>query len=389
MRNMKLLFVHDGPLYKDKEGNYYEYSYHGLYERYSYIADDITFLMRVAPLTENTKGTLLSRDLHVIEVPNFKTIKNYWKNKCSAKKIIRNAVLNSDCLVLRNSSCASIAIEFAKKLNKPYIFECVGCCWDSLWNHSLLGKIIAPYEYLRTRFFISKAPFVYYVTNEFLQKRYPTSGLSIGCSNVVLEDLDETILQKRLKRIHSMTGKRELVVGTAAALDVRYKGQEYVIKAISDLKKSKISLHYKLAGGNRKNSTFLYDLAKKNRVLENVEFCGSLSAKEMNDFYDSIDIYIQPSKQEGLPRSVIEAMGRGCPVIGSDIAGIPELIQKENLFRSGDYKDLAKHIKKLLLSDLEQTSKENFRKSMDYQKKNLDAKRKDFYDLFLDSILAK
>ena len=42
---MKLLFIHDGPLYVSNDGNYYEYSFHGLYERYSYLANDITFLM--------------------------------------------------------------------------------------------------------------------------------------------------------------------------------------------------------------------------------------------------------------------------------------------------------------------------------------------------------
>ena len=47
---IKLLFVHDGPIFYDDEGKYYEVSYHGLLERYQYIADDITFLMRVEPV---------------------------------------------------------------------------------------------------------------------------------------------------------------------------------------------------------------------------------------------------------------------------------------------------------------------------------------------------
>ena len=53
----KLLFVHDGPIYYDADGQYYEFAYHGLLERYRYLADDITFLMRVEPVTEHTKNT--------------------------------------------------------------------------------------------------------------------------------------------------------------------------------------------------------------------------------------------------------------------------------------------------------------------------------------------
>lgn len=385
---MKLLFVHDGPMFKDNNGKYYEYSYHGLYERYSYIADDISFLMRVAPLTEDTKGTLLSEQIKLIEVQNFKTPKTYFTQKKEAENIIKEAVASSDCLVLRDSSCASIALKYSKKYNKPYIYECVGCNWDSMWNHSLLGKFLAPYTYLKAKSEISNAPFVCYVTNEFLQRRYPTKGTGVGCSDVVLEYIDDSTLKSRLARIQTMSDRNEYVVGTAAALDVKYKGQQYVIRAIAELKNRGINIRYRLAGGNRKESTFLHDLAEKCGVLDNVEFCGSLSSEEMEAFYDSLDIYIQPSKQEGLPRSVIEAMSRGCPVIGSNIAGIPELIQKENLFKAGDYKDLEKHIEALLQTDMKQIVEENFSKAKEYQGDVLDARRKVFYDKFMKKYFA-
>lgn len=48
---MKLTFVHDGPLFYDKDGNYYEFAYHELLERYSYLADDISFMMRTKPIS--------------------------------------------------------------------------------------------------------------------------------------------------------------------------------------------------------------------------------------------------------------------------------------------------------------------------------------------------
>ena len=380
---MKLLFVHDGPIFYDQDGNYYEYAFHGLYERYSYLADDITFLMRTYPLEDSTKNTLLDKRINVISVPNFLTPKTYFAKKRDAERIIKKTVKNSDVLILRNSSCATVALKYAKKYKKPYILENVGCAWDALWNHDFIGKVMAPYGFLKERRQCKNAPYVYYVTNEFLQRRYPTDGESIGCSNVVLTNINEDTLGHRLEQIQSIGERHEVIVGTAAALDVKYKGQQYVIKAIADLKAKGINIRYKLAGGNRKKSTFLRDLAEQYGVLDSIDFCGSLSASEMESFYDSIDIYIQPSKQEGLPRSVIEAMSHGCPVIGSNIAGIPELIQKDNLFRKGDYKDLTLHIESLLHSDLRKIAEENFNKSKEYQKEILDARRKAFYDKFI------
>ena len=78
---MKLLFVHDGPLFYDDEGNYYEYAYHDLYERYTYLADDITFMMRTKLISGDNKFTKVPSEINVINVPNFKNVKLYFKEK--------------------------------------------------------------------------------------------------------------------------------------------------------------------------------------------------------------------------------------------------------------------------------------------------------------------
>jgi len=55
---------------------------------------------------------------------------------------------------------------------------------------------------------------------------------------------------------------------------------------------------------------------------------------------DEIDIYLQPSLAEGLPRSLIEALSRGCPIIASRCGGIPELLDDECLIRPGVVSEL-------------------------------------------------
>ena len=49
---MKLIFIDDGPIYVDQYSNYYEYAFHGLYERYRYLAEDIAFATRVQKRSE-------------------------------------------------------------------------------------------------------------------------------------------------------------------------------------------------------------------------------------------------------------------------------------------------------------------------------------------------
>lgn len=68
-----------------------------------------------------------------------------------------------------------------------------------------------------------------------------------------------------------------------------------------------------------KENSFLKELAYKCGVSKRVIFCGGLASNQMPEYYDSLDIYLQPSKQEGLTRAVIEAMSQGCPIIDISI----------------------------------------------------------------------
>lgn len=394
MSRLKVAFIHDGPIFVDDRDTYYEYAYHGLLERYSYFADEITFLIRTKRATDCTRFTPLPDEVNVIPVPNYKNPRDYFRFRASAEDIVRRCVEENDCFVLRlQSSIAEIAYRYIRDLRKPFIIESVGCPWDSYWNHSLLGKLIAPYSYLKTRSIIRSADFVYYVTTDFLQRRLPAKqgAVTVACSNVVLADLDETVLDKRIQKIRSKLWQKKLIFGTAAALDTRYKGQEYMIRAIPSLLKMGFDVEYRLAGGRNRNEADLYleNVAKKYGVCDRVKFCGSLTMSEMNKFYDDIDIYVQPSKQEGLPRAVIEALSRGCPAIGSDIAGIPELIQPSYLFKKGNEKEIVAAVERLVNSDLEEVARENFSKAAMYQRRILEERRKRFYDAFMERYWPK
>src|SRR5690606_9772698 len=104
--------------------------------------------------------------------------------------------------------------------------EMVGCPWDAYWNPSLKGKIVAPIMWMLTRYSVKQAPYTVYVTNEFLQRRYPSKGISMGCSDVALPVFDAGIIDKRLNKILNMKRDQPIILGTTAAVNVRYKGQE-------------------------------------------------------------------------------------------------------------------------------------------------------------------
>ena len=128
----------------------------------------------------------------------------------------------------------------------------------------------------------------------------------------------------------------------------------------------------------------MQEVAEKNNVNDNVVFIGSLSHEKIFDWIDNIDIYVQPSKTEGLPRSLVEAMSRACPCIGSEAGGIPELLDQEYVFKKGKNKDLAKLIEGFSESKMLQQAKLNFEQAKKYNDEAINIKRNKFYEEFFN-----
>jgi len=388
---MKVAFAHDHFFYKYKDQYYSngELSREML-SRYTSNFDEVIVLTRQKKIDNlNDKLSLSSIPrVEFIEVPNFKSINTYHKI-IKARKILKNEIEMADCVIARVSSIGLLAIGYAIKKNKPYIVEVTGCSWDTLWNYgNLQGKIVAPYYYFSTKKLVRKAQYVIYVTNKFLQRRYPTLGVTTACSNVMISDFNESIIEKRLKKIAHR--EQKIILGTIGALSSKYKGFDTVIKALPILRR-KIgpNIEYRVLGGG--NNQYLRELAIQHRVEDLIRFEGTIpSGNPVLNWLDNIDIYIQPSRAEGLPRSVIEAMSRGCPVIGSDVGGIPELLEGNCIFQKSNYKQLAEIIYQNAFNQgwLETKALRNFEEAKKYDKEKIELRRNDFFNRFITNSIV-
>lgn len=373
---MSLLFVHDHK-FRYIDGNYY--SPGGLSDqalsRYTRIFGETVVMARVLKTeTDYSKYTKITNEKI--------TIVDGWSK---GKKDFEQEVEKADLLICRIPSILGIkAIKLAKKLKKPYLIELVACPWDSYWNHSIKGKVAAPYMTWITKKLVKEAKYVLYVTERFLQKRYPTTGISISCSDVTLPNIDGEVLKERICRIKE-TRQSKIILGTVAAVNVKYKGQQYIIKALGELKKrGNTSYEYHLVGSG--DQTYLRKLALQYNVSDQVHFIGSLPHNKVIDWLDHIDLYVQPSRQEGLPRALIEAMSRGLPAFGAKTGGIPELIDGEFLFVNGRncVKDICNILEKFDQSKMIEQSRRNFRVAEKYNLEQLEKARNAFFVRFME-----
>jgi glycosyltransferase involved in cell wall biosynthesis len=101
---------------------------------------------------------------------------------------------------------------------------------------------------------------------------------------------------------------------------------------------------------------------------------------------DQADLFVLPSRAEGVPRAMLEAMARGLPCIGSAIGGIPELLHREDLVPPDNAPRLAELISQVF-SDQERLcrmSARNLAKAHSYSAAILAGKRQLFFKAVKD-----
>lgn len=127
------------------------------------------------------------------------------------------------------------------------------------------------------------------------------------------------------------------------------KGVDILLKAVKVLK-DKYGKNLKIAiVGDGPLKENLNNLAGELGVIKEVKFLGV--RKDIGKLMESSNIFILPSRWEGLPMVVLEAMSRGMSIIATVVGGIPEVIEdgKEGLLIvSGDAESLARTMNKLL-----------------------------------------
>lgn len=369
-----MIFVHDHTFIKNNNKFYTIGTLNDTtFDKYLTFSDSLIVIAFYIE-SNHKNGTFLESNL--VSIPKLLLIKktrNFFIIIKELNKIIRT-LPDEKFYVLRFPSILSSLISFnLRRKHKKYLAEVVGCPWDSLRNHSLLGKIVAPFIYFLTRYSVKNSSSAIYVTNNFLQKRYPTKSPSVGCSDVLIDKFDYTYVNRKSVKSNS------LIIGSVGNVGLKYKGFKYVIKALKKMiNKNQLSIIYYIVGGGDKSK--LLNLIKKYKLNENVILLGPKTHQDVFEFYKKIDLFVHPSLTEGLPRVIIEAMSQGLPVIATNVGGIPELIDSKMLIRPRSITDIVSKLSSLTTDLLFYYSEMNIRKSQEFQYDKLKKKRFDFMD---------
>lgn len=145
-----------------------------------------------------------------------------------------------------------------------------------------------------------------------------------------------------------------VVVLTTIGFNIRIKGFDILVKSIQSLMDSnrlKNDIIVLVIGisENSEDSNSLRQLIAEAGLNRKIMSLGIRN--DINDILNISDIYLQPSRTEGLSLSIMEALNYSLPVIGTRVGGIPEIVHEgENgyLFEKENVEELADRIEILV-----------------------------------------
>jgi colanic acid/amylovoran biosynthesis glycosyltransferase len=136
------------------------------------------------------------------------------------------------------------------------------------------------------------------------------------------------------------------------------KGQLVLLAAARRLRQAGIHFEIVLAGDGPMRS-ILEEAIRRSGLQNHVTITGWITGEQVKAELIAARALILPSFMENLPVVIMEAMALGRPVISSQVAGIPELVEPETtgwLVPAGDDVALSEALRKALEASLEQLS---------------------------------
>lgn len=318
----------------------------------------------------------------VSSIPCFVGPIQYAQGVFSVMRKLASSIARDDAVVLRDYGALGGPTSLRFQLDdRPYGIEVIGDPYDVFSpgsiNHPLrvVLRITAP---MLLRRVCRQACAATYVTERTLQQKYPTkpSALTTYFSSVQLPD---SAFADRPRTPKDFSGTSRLIfVGSMAQ---KYKGAHVLLAALADTMVQLSDWRLTIVGDGVHRST-LEQQAKDLGITDRITFRGRLAgADQVREEFGRSDLYIHPALTEGMPRAMIEAMALALPCIGSDVGGIPEILERDHLVPSGDHRALGRRIVEVLSSPerMARMSEKNLRKSREYAENVLMTRRDNFY----------
>jgi glycosyltransferase involved in cell wall biosynthesis len=349
---------------------------YSFWKRYLDVFDHVRVVARVrdVPSVSSSWSRADGEGVSFAVVPYYLGPWQYLQRVRQVQRAARESIRATDAVIMRISGQVSSSVEpMLRRSGHPYGVEVVGDPYDA-WAPGYVTHPLRPFFRWwfprRMRRQCANACAAAYVTECTLQRRYPPApnAFSTHYSSIVLPETAFAAVPRSPR-----PGQRAFTLIIVGTLDNLSKGPDTAIEAVGSCVKEGLDLELVLVGGGNYRGQ-LEAKAEALGVGERVHFVGWVPAGEaVYAQLDKTDLFVLPSRQEGLSRATIEAMARALPCVCSTVGGTAELLPSEDLVPCGDPVALARKIREVVASPerMAHMSARNLKKAQEYKEEVL------------------
>lgn len=120
-------------------------------------------------------------------------------------------------------------------------------------------------------------------------------------------------------------GARGVTIGVVSRLE-RIKGMDLVVPAFAEVRREHPEVRLLVVGDGSLRGE-MDRQASEAGVADWVTFAGRQPQQRLQEYYDSIDVLLMPSRSEGFGLTAVEGMSRGCVPVVADVGGLSEVVR--------------------------------------------------------------
>jgi glycosyltransferase involved in cell wall biosynthesis len=200
---------------------------------------------------------------------------------------------------------------------------------------------------------IQNADYIQVISNylkRFAEKRKAKCPIEIIPNGVDINLFGTRYTSLEVKAVRDNLGIQDDYVIVTVSRLVYKNGIDVLIDAIAKFKEKRPNIKCLIIGDGPELKK-LKAQSSKLKVDNNVIFLGQIPQRDLPLYLAISDIFVRPSRSEGLGNSFLEAMAAGVPVIGTPVGGIRDFLQdRQTGFYANvdDSADLAEKMKNIL-----------------------------------------
>ncbi|RLJ03745.1 MAG: hypothetical protein DRP08_03090 [Candidatus Aenigmatarchaeota archaeon] len=332
-KNSRLLVVGSDPVWK-KNDKYFTLSpfntfFSAFLHYFDYVSMALPFL---GDKIQIKNGIAMPEDIEIVELPGFKGVIDFIRKSIwilpKLIPVLHKEIKKSDAvMVMHDDFLGLITLLQARKQKKPHLLflggnqvEVVRNKYTGLkrWGAIYLAHLFEKID----QYWMDHGLTVLVTGREMIERLSSPERYIYPYFTSLISD--EDIIYRKPRDISS-NSTNILYAGFLT----ENKGVHILLEAFARFREKyhtpDIKLH--LAGDGYFRPK-LEEICQQLKITENVIFYGFIGDKEkLKQLFREADMFVLPSKSEGIPKVLLEAMAYGVPILTTNVGGIPDIIE--------------------------------------------------------------